>query len=377
MRRILPSGPAPLHEPTFEGNELEYLKQCIDSTFVSSVGKFVERFEFELVDFTGARNAIAVVNGTAALQLALRTTGLQIGDEVLTPTLTFAATAAAVVHAGGIPHFVDCDEECFAFDFDRVADQLKSIVEFRSGYCWNKQTGRRIHSAIVVHIFGRPANLESAQKFCRDFRLELIEDAAESLGSYFGGVHTGRFGRFGIFSFNGNKTITTGGGGALLTDDDDLARTARHLSTTAKKPHPWLYEHDSVGYNFRMPNLNAALGCAQLEQLPVLLERKRLLYHRYAAALDSIQGIRLIAEPAHGRSNFWLQAIQLNRGDRAVRDQILQQTNQNGLTTRPVWNLLHEQAPYSRFPCLPVSTALKLQDSLINLPSGAGLVAQE
>ena len=258
----------PLHEPCFSGNESKYLQECIDSTFVSSVGKFVNRFEKEIADYTRAKYAVAVVNGTAALHVTLLLAGVESGDEVLVPALSFVATANAIRYCGAVPHFVDSEERTLGMDPEALRNYLQSSSEQRDGICVNRNTGCPIRAIIPVHIFGQPCDLDGLLAIASDFNLALIEDAAESLGSTYQGQNTGTFGLLGTLSFNGNKTITTGGGGAILTDDPKLAKRAKHLTTTAKLPHRWEYLHDEVGYNYRMPNLNAALGCAQLEQLP-------------------------------------------------------------------------------------------------------------
>jgi aminotransferase in exopolysaccharide biosynthesis len=290
-------GPAPvaLHEPYFEGNELEYLKECIDSTYVSSIGKFVDRFEYELANFTGAKYAVSTVNGTSALQIALLLAGVQNGDEVLMPALTFVATANAAVYCNANPHFVDSEESTFGIDAGKLNEYLLANSELKAGLCVNKNTGRIIRALVPMHAFGHPSNLSDLVQVARDFRLVLVEDAAESLGSYYKGQHTGTFGLLGTLSFNGNKTITTGGGGAVLTNSAELAKQAKHLTTTAKISHEWEYRHDQVGYNYRMPNLNAALGCAQIEQLPNKLAVKRKLFEnigtfdeRYINGVDDV-----------------------------------------------------------------------------------------
>ena len=268
IRVVTGSAPAALHEPHFGGREWDYLKECLDSTFVSSVGKFVDRFEAELAAYTGAAHAVATVNGTAALHIALKLAGVLPGDEVIVPALTFAATANAVIYCDAVPHFADRETRSFGLDAAALRDWLQATTELQAGVCVNRASGRTIRAMVPMHVFGHPADLDSLLAVASDFRLALVEDAAESLGSLYHGRHTGTIGRMGTLSFNGNKTITTGGGGAILTNDAELAKHAKHLTTTAKLPHAWEYRHDEVGYNYRMPNLNAALGCAQLEQLP-------------------------------------------------------------------------------------------------------------
>lgn len=262
LRGVLGSGPVGLHEPRFDGNERRYLQECIDSTFVSSVWRFVDRFEADLANYTGARHAVAVVNGTAALHVALLLAGVEAGDEVIVPALTFVATANAVRYCGATPHFADSEERTLGLDPGALRDWLRQTAEMQGGGCINRHTGRRIRAVAPMHTFGHPCDLDGLLAVAHDYGLALVEDAAESLGSWIHERHTGTFGQLGTLSFNGNKIITTGGGGAILTNDSELARRAKHLTTTAKKPHRWEYVHDEVGFNYRMPNVNAALGCA-------------------------------------------------------------------------------------------------------------------
>lgn len=373
IRSVAGAGPAALHEPSFAGNEWLYLKECLDSTFVSSVGKFVDRFESDLAQFTGARHAVAVVNGTAALHIALKLAGVQAGDEVLIPALTFVATANAVAYCGAIPHLIDSDERTLGVDPEKLRDYLDATTEQHGGHCINRITRRVIRAIVPMHTFGHPVAMEALQAVARDFNLPIVEDAAESLGSTYRGRHTGTFGRVGVLSFNGNKTITTGGGGALLTDDASLARHAKHLTTTAKIAHPWEYRHDEIGYNYRMPNLNAALGCAQLEQLPTLLSAKRELFRSYQTAFTAVAGVRLMAEPEECVSNYWLQTLVLDPAMANQRDAVLQATNSQRIMTRPVWLLMQELAPFQQCPRMDLASAQLLARRIINIPSSAGL----
>jgi perosamine synthetase len=375
IARAIGQAPAALHEPQFAGNEWEYLKECLDSTFVSSVGKFVDRFEKDLADYTGARYAVAVVNGTAALHIALKLAGVQDGDEVLTPALTFVATANAVNYCNATPHFVDCEEATLGMSALAVREHLQSVAELRQGVCVNRLSGRPIRALLPMHTFGHPVDLEGLMAVAHDFKLVMVEDAAESLGSFYHGRHTGTFGRMGTLSFNGNKTITTGGGGAIITDDERLARHAKHLTTTAKLPHRWAYEHDEIGYNYRMPNLNAALGCAQLEQLPGFLSAKRQLFNSYRTAFADLPGMHIVDEPADCRSNFWLQTLQLDSDNLALRDAILDATAAAGYMARPIWAPLHKMRPYADCPRMPMLVTSSLEQRLINLPSSSGLAA--
>jgi len=376
IRKAIGNGPAALHEPQFGGNEWTYLKECLDSTYVSSVGKFVDRFEAQLAEYTGAKHAVAVCNGTAALHVALQLSGVGVGDEVIVPALTFAATANAVTYCGAVPHFADSEERNLGLDPLALREYLRDNTEFHADRCVNRRTGRVIRAIVPMHAFGHPADIEGLLAVARDFHLNLTEDAAESLGSTRHGRHTGTFGLMGTLSFNGNKTITTGGGGAIITNDAELAKRAKHLTTTAKLPHRWEYRHDEIGYNYRMPNINAALGCAQLEQLPALLEAKRRLFESYAAAFAGIGDARLLAEPAGCRSNYWLQTLLLDAAAARQRDPILAATNEAGFMTRPAWTLMHELAPYRDCPRMPLPVAESLQARLINLPSSAFLAPQ-
>ena len=371
---VVGPGPVTLHEPRFSGNEWLYLKECLDSTFVSSVGKFVDRFEAELAAFTGARYVVAVVNGTSALHIALKLAGVKAKDEVLIPALTFVATANAVAYCGATPHFVDSEERTLGVDAARLRDYLNRHTEQRAGQCVNRITGRVIRALVPMHTFGHPVDLNGLLAVALDFNIALVEDAAESLGSYYHGQHTGTFGLMGTLSFNGNKTITTGGGGAILTNDAGLARHAKHLTTTAKLPHAWDFRHDEIGYNYRLPNLNAALGCAQLEQLPRMLAAKRELFLRYQAAFQPIMGVKLIIEPPQCQSNYWLQTLLLNAEQANQRDSILKATNDAGFMTRPAWILMHELTPFKDCPRMDLPSAQSLSRRLINIPSSSGLV---
>jgi perosamine synthetase len=371
--RVVGKGPVALHEPRFAGNEWAYLKECLDSTFVSSVGKFVDRFEVDLAAFTGAKHAIAVVNGTAALHVAFRLAGVKPGEEVIIPALTFVATANAVSYANAIPHFADCDERTLGLDPRALREHLRAATELRGGQCINKVTGRVIRVLCPMHTFGHLADIEGLIAVARDFHLTLIEDAAECLGSTTNGRHGGTFGLMGTSSFNGNKTITTGGGGAIITNDTALAKHAKHLTTTAKVPHRWEYTHDEVGYNYRMPNLNAALGCAQLEKLPGYIEDKRRLFEKYREAFRDVRGVRLFAEPEGTRSNYWLQVILLDEAQAGQRDAVLASTNDAGLMTRPAWTLMHKLPAFVGGPRMALPVAESIERRLINIPSSSQL----
>jgi len=373
IRSVVGERSVPLHEPSFAGNEWAYLKDCLDSTFVSSVGRYVDRFEDELAAYTGAKHVVAVVNGTAALHVCLLLAGVQAGDEVLIPALSFVATANAVSYCGALPHFVDSEERTLGIDARALREYLSGMTEIRNGYCVNRGTGRVIRALVPMHTFGHPADIEGLLSVARDFHLAFVEDAAESLGSTYHGTHTGTFGLMGALSFNGNKTITTGGGGAILSNDAELARHAKHLTTTAKLPHAWEYRHDEIGFNYRLPNLNAALGCAQVEALPGMIAAKRSLFQHYQAVFEPIDGVRLVKEPAHCHSNYWLQTLMLDAASIEQRDAILQATNQAGYMTRPAWTLLSELQPFNDCPSMGLVEARALSQRLINIPSSSSL----
>ena len=375
IKNVLPSNrdAIGLHEPIFKGKEWEYVKECLDTGWVSSVGKFVDRFEEKLAEYTGVERAIAVVNGTCALHLALKLAGVKTGDEVIVQTLTFVATANAVAYIGATPHFVDSEVTTLGLDPDKLENHLNEISEIRDGACYNKQTGKRISAVVPMHVFGHPVDLDPLFEVCENYKLNLIEDAAESLGSFYKGKHTGNWGKLSVLSFNGNKIITTGGGGAILTNDPSIADRAKYLSTTAKIPHKWEYNHNEIGYNYRLPNINAALGCAQMENLPNFLKEKRNLAKRYQIAFDNIKGIHFIIEPAHAQSNYWLNAVLLKKGFEHERDTVLQNLNDNGIQARPVWTLLHKLPMYKDCPKMDLTTAKSLEARLINIPSSVGL----
>lgn len=365
--------PVGLHEPEFSGNEKKYLNECIDSGYVSSVGKFVDQFELELSKFTGAKYAVATSNGTSALHIAFKLAGVQQNDEVLVPTLTFVATCNTIAYCQATPHFVDSDEICFGVNPSKLSDYLNEIAEVKHNACINKLTGKTIRSLCVMHVFGHPVDLDPIVEICERYHIALIEDAAEALGSYYKGEHVGHRGIMGTLSFNGNKIVTTGGGGAILTDDEAIAKKAKHLTTTAKKPHQYLYEHNQVGYNYRLPNINAALGCAQLEKLADFLFRKRRLAEKYTKIFESIDGVKFVTEPDYAKSNYWLNAIILDKEVASKRDSLLALLNQNNISVRPVWNLMHTLPMYQHCPRMDLSIAEDLASRLINIPSSAFL----
>jgi perosamine synthetase len=373
---VLP-GSAALHEPTMRGREWDYVKDCLDSGWVSYAGQYVERFERMLEQATGVRHSVAMASGTAALHTGLIVCGIRPGDEVLVPALTFVATANAVAHAGAIPHFVESDASTLGVSPGLLDEYLSRIADQKGGRCINRRTGRRIAAIIPMHVFGHPVDMDALNDVAGRHNIVVVEDAAESLGSSYKGRSTGTFGRVAALSFNGNKIITTGGGGALLTDDPELARHARHLSTTAKLPHKWEFRHDEIAYNYRMPSLNAALGCAQLEQLPGFVNAKRWLADRYALALEGMAGIDFLREPAFASSNYWLNAILLHpelAKDYANRDALLEAVNSAGFMARPAWTLMHRLPMYTGCPRMDLSIAESLERRIVNLPSSVSLV---
>jgi len=364
-----------LHEPKFNGNEWKYTKDCLDSTYVSSVGAYVDRFESDLKKVTGLKHVVAVVNGTAALHICLKIVGVEKGDEVLVPTLTFVATANAVTYNGAIPHFVDSSYLTLGMDPEKLDHYLKDISEMRGGECFNKKTGRRIKAVLPVHTFGHSVDLDSLLIVCERYKLELVEDAAESLGSFYKGKHTGNWGKVAALSFNGNKIVTAGGGGAILTNDDRLGDYARHLTTTAKVKHPWLFVHDEIGFNYRMPNINAALGCAHLEALPGAIEKKRQLVNLYQIAFQGVKGVKVFTEPTFAKSNYWLNVLLLDDEFSQERDSLLDLLNARGIMVRPLWTLMHELEIYKHCPKMDdLLVAQSLSRRLINVPSSPHLV---
>lgn len=359
-------GPIPLHAPVFAGNEKAYLAECIDTTFVSYVGNFVERFEQAIKDYTGAKHAVACSSGTAALHMALLVGGVKPGDLVLMPALTFVATANAVRYCQADPYFIDTDRSTLGFDMTQLADYLRTRTERKGGDSFDKHTGRRIGACMPVHLFGHVAMLDELVALCAEYGIALIEDSAEAMGSFYNGRHAGTYGRIGVLSFNGNKTITTGGGGMVITDDEAIAKRVRHITTTAKVPHRWEFVHDELGYNYRLTNVNAAIGVAQMEVLDRYIGSKRAVASKYAAFFGNSR-VRHVAEPEHCRSNYWLNAVLLP--DRAERDAFLAYTNDRGVMTRPAWTLMSKLPMYMDCPALPLAGAQWLEDRLVNLPS--------
>ena len=360
----------PLHEPRFIGNEKKYLNECIDSTFVSSVGKFVDRFEIDVAKYTGAKYAVATSNGTSALHISLIISGVEAGDEVITQPLTFVATCNAISYCNAKPIFIDVDKDTMGMSPDALEVFLKANAIVKNHQCVNKSTGNIIKACIPMHTFGHPCRINDIQKICKKWNIALIEDSAESLGSFYNGQHTGTFGDLGVLSFNGNKIITSGGGGCILTNNEELAKKARHLTTTAKEPHKWNYTHDMVGYNYRMPNLNAALIVAQLEQLDAFLKNKRFLAKSYESFFKH-GDIKFVSEPKNAQSNYWLNSIILE--DLNKRNLFLEETNSQGIMTRPIWTLMNKLPMFKESQCGDLTNAKWLEERVVNISSSVVL----
>jgi len=359
----------PLHAPVFEGNEVKYVTDCINSTFVSSVGEYVTRLEKMLQDYTGAKYAIVTVNGTAALHVSLLLCDVTQEDEVLMPALTFIATANAVSYIGATPHFVEVDEETLGVDAVKLDKYLSEISEIRNSECYNLNTGKRIKAIVPMHTFGHSVDMDALNIVANKYHIEVIEDAAESLGSYYKGKHTGTLSRIAAISFNGNKIMTTGGGGAILTSDETLAKKAKHITTTAKVPHKWEFNHDMIGYNYRMPALNAALGVAQLEQMDKFVKHKRKLALKYIEIFNEIEGVKVFTEPKYAQSNYWLNALILDEGYEELRDSLLEITNNAGIMTRPIWTLMSKMEMFKDSPSMDLAISKSLEKRIINIPS--------
>ena len=361
----------PLHEPRFVGNEKKYLNECIDSTFVSSVGKFVDQFEVEFAKKVGSKYAIATVNGTAALHVSLILAGVEKENEVITQPLTFIATCNAISYMGAKPVFVDVDLDTMGLSPSSLLGFLEENCEVVNKQCLNKTTNKIIKACVPMHTFGHPCRIDEIKTICDTWHITLVEDAAESLGSYYKDKHTGTFGKLGAFSFNGNKIITSGGGGVIVTDDEALAKKAKHLTTTAKIPHPYEYRHDMIGYNYRMPNLNAALLVAQMEQLDTFIKSKRDLASKYEEFFKNNENINFIKEPKDSKSNYWLQAIILK--DVGKRDEFLDYTNKNGIMTRPIWKLMNELEMFKDAQSTDLTNSKYLEERVVNISSSVVL----
>ena len=357
-----------LHQPVFMGNEKRYLNECIDTTFVSSAGKFVDRFENMIKVYTGAKYAVATVSGTAGLHVALKLVGVEPGTEVITQPLTFVATCNAIRYCDANPIFVDVDIDTMGLSPNSLQKFIDEYTDQRNGHCFNKKTGNKISAVLPMHTFGRPCRIKEIAGICKEFNLALVEDAAESLGSYYQEQHTGTFGEFGVFSFNGNKVITSGGGGMIVTNDPTLAKKAKHITTTAKLAHPYEFIHDDEAFNYRLPNINAALGCAQMESLDIILDNKRYLAEDYNAFFEekSIVFAKALNET---KQNHWLNAILLE--NKSIRDDFLKQTNDAGVMTRPIWRLMNKLKMFNKYHTDDLENALWLEERVVNIPSGA------
>ena len=365
-RRMYGIGNIPLHRPVFNGNEKEYLSECIDSNFVSSVGKKVDEFEHSIANFTGSKYAIATMNGTSALHISILLSNVEPGDEVISQALTFIATCNAISYAGAIPVFVDVDLDTLGMSPEALEKFLDENAEIKEGNVFNKHSGRKISACIPMHTFGFPCRIEKIKNICKKWGIGLIEDAAESLGSYVDGKHTGSFGDFGVFSFNGNKILTTGGGGMVVTDDEALAKKVKHLTTTAKRPHAYEFFHDCVGYNYRMPNINAALGCAQMEQLSDFLILKEDIANQWRFFFNA-HNIKIITPTIENKANYWLNAIILD--SKEDRNDFLEYTNKNGIMTRPIWNLMSNLPMFKHCQNDGLINSIWLEERIINIPS--------
>lgn len=360
----------PLHEPRFDQHEKDLVIDCIDSTFVSSVGKYVDLFEQKLAEYTGAKYAIATVNGTSALHIALQLAGVGKDSEVITQALSFIATCNAISYCGAEPVFVDVDKHTLGLSADSLQAFLNQYAEIKNNQCYNKQTKKRIAACVPMHTFGHPCEIDKIQAICEQWHIPLVEDAAESLGSFYKGKHTGNFGKLAAVSFNGNKIVTAGGGGAMLTNDSELAKAAKHITTTAKVPHKWEFNHDQIGFNYRMPNLNAALLCAQLDKLENFIENKRQTAQTYQVWCQQNE-IQFIQEPQNSTSNYWLNAIMLR--DKGEQQAFLEYANAQGVMTRPVWTLLNTLPMFKGCFTMPQNNAQWLAERLVNIPSSVRL----
>lgn len=361
----------PLAVPVFIGNEKKYLNECIDTTFVSSVGKFVDRFEEDTAKYTGCKRAVVCVSGTNALHMSLMLAGVERGDEVLTQALTFIATCNALSYIGAHPVFIDVDRDTMGLSPIAVREWLAKNSEQKNGQCYNKRTGRRVKACVPMHTFGHPVHMDELVEVLKEYNIELVEDAAESIGSLYKGRHTGTFGKVGALSFNGNKTITTGGGGMMLFNDEELGAYAKHITTQAKVPHRWEFRHDHIGYNYRMPNINAALGCAQLEHIEEYVASKRETAHAYEEFFKNVDGIEFFTEPENTRSNYWLNVVILKNKD--AQQDFLQYTNDHGVMTRPIWELMNRLPMFEKCENDGLKNTIWFADRVVNIPSSVRL----
>ena len=367
IKEIFESDYVPLAVPVFIGNEKKYLNECIDTTFVSSVGKFVDRFEDDIAKYTGCKRAVVVVSGTNALHMSLMLAGVERDDEVLTQALTFIATCNALSYIGAHPVFIDVDRDTMGLSPVAVREWLTKNAEMKDGQCYNKRTGRRVRACVPMHTFGVPVHLDELVEVLNEYNIPLVEDAAESIGSLYKGKHTGTFGKIGALSFNGNKTITTGGGGMMLFNDEELGAFAKHLTTQAKIPHRWEFRHDHIGYNYRMPNINAALGCAQLEHIEEYVASKRETAKAYEEFFKDIPDIEFFVEPKDTRSNYWLNVVILK--DKEAQQSFLQYTNDNGVMTRPIWELMNRLPMFEKCENDGLKNTIWFADRVVNIPS--------
>ena len=370
IKKVTKKNSGKLHEPLFIGKEKKYLNDCIKTTFVSTSGKYIRRFEEKIKKFTGAKHAVAVLNGTIALEMALRALSVKKDDEILMPSLTFVGTANAVKHCGGIPHFLDSDKTSLGICLNNLETYLKKISIKKGKNIFNKITGRRIFAIIPVHVYGHIANMKKMKKISKKFNLKVLEDAAESIGSFFNGKHAGTMGDAGIISFNANKIITTGSGGVILTNNLYLANQIRHLVSTAKLQHPWKFLHNKVGWNYKMPNINAALGCAQIENINIILKYKKKITKKYQKEFKNISEITFVNQPKGCRSNYWLNVISVSNLSLTQRDKLLTKLNKNNYECRPIWKLLHKLPMYHLSPKSKLYNSQELEKKIITLPSG-------
>ena len=374
IQKVTGKGPHQLHEPLFFGKEISYLKNTINQNFVSSAGEYVNKFEKKIKEYTKAKFAIAVVNGTQAIYISLKACGVKKDEEVLVPALTFVGTVNAISYLGAKPHFVDSQIKNFGINCLKLENYLNKISKLRGTKCINKLTGKVIKAIVPVHVFGHPCDIQNIIEIAKKFNLMVVEDAAEALGSFYKKKHLGTFGDTGCISFNGNKIITTGGGGMVVTNKKILAKKIKHLTTTAKLKHKWEYIHDEVGYNFRMPNLNAALGLAQFEKIHIFLKAKRTLFKKYFNVFNKMKGISLYKESNNANSNYWLQTLILDKNNVNLKNKILKESHKKLIYTRPVWRLISELDPYKKNQKMNLSGAKEIYNKIINLPSSQSLI---
>jgi len=374
IEKVIGKGPHQLHEPFFKGNERKYLNKVIKSNFVSTSGEYVNKFEKKMANFAKAKYAVAIVNGTQALQVSLKVCGVKQNDEVLVPALTFVGTVNAITYLGATPHFIDSKIDNFGVDCKKLENYLMKIVKKNRGKYINKKTGKIIRAIVPVHVFGHPCDIVGIKKIAKKYKLKVIEDAAEALGSFFKKKHLGTFGDLGCLSFNGNKIITTGGGGMVITNNKYYAKKIKHLTTTAKLKHQWEYNHDEIGYNFRLPNLNAALGLAQLEKMHIFLKAKRHLFKLYNKKIKNIKGVSLFKEAKNTLSNYWLQALVLDKNKSSFKNEIIKLNHKKLIFSRPVWKLISNLKPHKKWPKMNLSGAQEIYKRTINIPSGQNLI---